>query len=505
MKFAKQLETDTENLPDELRQHLIRYKYLKKAISKIVEEMQQRGISATLLSEWLHKSNHVTESEEDETLKIEYFFVGQPPNIRTCIKVTYLENDPRVQQLLQPAKNLADGSDEQSGALEYRYSRNDTDYFSLSPPAVQTPLDGSSEEKIARRRRSSSSSSKLAKTLLELSLKGPETHSHQPIVRDDEDIQVLPVTKTLVIELEQDDEFFQMLMRELNQITSVQEEAKTKFEKDVSDLEHRLNALVTVSKRKKSDLYTWREIFRIYMDAEVFQGSHELDRALRTADKSRKQMDWFTGELQRMNLIPKIMSRESRRAYEQFLALNAELINIKQFQAMNQLAMVKILKKHDKRSGLTASSTFPDLAATDVLFNTKLAKMLYASVTQKLVNIVPQPDDYSCPICMNIAWRPIRLVCGHIFCVRCLIKQQKKNMANCPVCRHNNAVRNAGADQLDVDLQNTISTYFPKEIKEKRKENEFEQAIEDVQLFTGRVYSPEQIQRLQNQRECVIM
>lgn len=212
MKFAKQLEKDTENLPDELRQHLIRYKYLKKAISKIVEEMQQRGISATLLSEWLRKSNHVTESEEDETLKIEYFFVGtfckgpsssernhtvgqlntntpcflrkgQPPNIRTCIKVTYLENDPRVQQLLQPAKNLADGSDEQSGALEYRYSRNDTDYFSLSPPAAQTPLDGSSEEKIARRRRSSSSSSKLAKTLLELSLKGPETPSHQPIVR----------------------------------------------------------------------------------------------------------------------------------------------------------------------------------------------------------------------------------------------------------------------------------------------------------------------------------
>lgn len=47
------------------------------------------------------------------------------------------------------------------------------------------------------------------------------------------------------------------------------------------------------------------------------------------------------------------MSKESKYVYEQFLALNAELINIKQFQAMNQLAMVKILKKHDKRSGLT--------------------------------------------------------------------------------------------------------------------------------------------------------
>jgi hypothetical protein len=78
-------------------------------------------------------------------------------------------------------------------------------------------------------------------------------------------------------------------------------------------------------------------------------------------------------------------------------------------------------------------------------------------------------------------------------------------MNNCPVCRYKDAVRFAGADQLDVDLQNTISTFFPKEIKEKRRENEREQAIEDVQAMTGRVYSPEQIQRMQNQRDCVIM
>jgi E3 ubiquitin-protein ligase BAH len=102
--------------------------------------------------------------------------------------------------------------------------------------------------------------------------------------------------------LEQDDEFFQMLMRELNQVTSVQKEAKVKFEKDVDNLEQRLQALVSVSK-KKSDLYTWREIFRIYMDAQVFQGAHEMDRTLRTSEKSRKQMEWFTSELGRLNLV----------------------------------------------------------------------------------------------------------------------------------------------------------------------------------------------------------
>ncbi|CAO3681456.1 unnamed protein product [Umbelopsis ramanniana] len=503
MKFAKKLETDTENLPDELRQHLIRYKYLKKAISKIVDEMEQRGLSATLLSEWLRKFSDETEGKDNDTLKIEYFFVGQPPDIRTCIRITYLENDPRIQQLLKPTELVGNDQEVQSTPLEYRYSKDDTDYFSLSPPRMSQMSDLALKEN-GSPRRGSSSSAKLAKTLLDLSLHEPKDQSLQPKVSDD-GIEEIERIKTLVIELEQDDEFFQMLMRELNEVTNVQQEAKNKFEKDVYDMENRLSSLVTVSKRKKSDLYTWREIFRIYMDAEVFQGTHELDRSLRSAEKSRQQMEWFTSELRRLNLIPKIMSKGSKRVYEQFLALNAELINIKQFQAMNQLAMVKILKKHDKRSGLNASSTFPDLASTDMLFNSKLSKLLYASVTDKLVTIVPQPDDYSCPICMSIAWRPIRLVCGHIFCVRCLIKQQRKNMPNCPVCRHTNAVRNAGADQLDVELENKITAYFPKEIKEKRRDNDREQAIEDVQAMTGRKYSPEQLQRMQNQRDCVIM
>ncbi|KAI8575994.1 hypothetical protein K450DRAFT_258860 [Umbelopsis ramanniana AG] len=504
MKFAKKLETDTENLPDELRKHLIRYKYLKKAISKIVDEMEQRGLSATLLSEWLRKSSGETEGADDDSLKIEYFFVGQPPDIRTCIRITYLENDPRIQQLLKPTEVAGNDQEVLPTPLEFRYSKDDTDYFSLSPPPLSVLSDQQLRENVSSRRESSSSA-KLAKTLLQLSLNESKEHNHQPRTSEHDGIEEIERTKTLVIELEQDDEFFQMLMRELNEITDVQEEAKNKFEKDVYDMESKLSSLVTVAKPKKSDLYTWREIFRIYMDAEVFQGSHELDRSLRSAEKSRQQMEWFTAELRRLNLIPKIMSKGSRRVYEQFLALNAELINIKQFQAMNQLAMFKILKKHDKRSGLNASSTFPNLASTDVLFNTKLSKLLYASVTDKLVTIVPQPDDYSCPICMSIAWRPIRLVCGHIFCVRCLIKQQRKNMPNCPVCRKANAVRFAGADQLDVELETKITTYFPKEIKEKRKDNDREQAIEDVQAMTGRKYSPEQLQRMQNERGCIIM
>lgn len=93
MKFAKKLETDTENLPDELRQHLIRYKYLKKAISKIVDEMEQRGLSATLLREWLRKSSDETEGKDDDTLKIEYSFVGKYINTGTMKRGKHITDD----------------------------------------------------------------------------------------------------------------------------------------------------------------------------------------------------------------------------------------------------------------------------------------------------------------------------------------------------------------------------------------------------------------------------
>lgn len=103
-------------------------------------------------------------------------FLGEPPDIRTCIRVTYLEDDPRIKQLLSPVQTPGIPLAELASPLEYRYSKNDTDYFSLSPPP-RTDLmnEDASEVKITGRRRSSSSSSKLAKTLLELSINSKQS------------------------------------------------------------------------------------------------------------------------------------------------------------------------------------------------------------------------------------------------------------------------------------------------------------------------------------------
>lgn len=56
-------------------------------------------------------------------------------------------------------------------------------------------------------------------------------------------------------------------------------------------------------------------------------------------------------------------------------------------------------------------------------------------LTTLSISILPSLDDYACLICTSIAFKPIRLSCQHLFCVRCLVKMQRAGQAECPLCR----------------------------------------------------------------------
>jgi hypothetical protein len=118
-----------------------------------------------------------------------------------------------------------------------------------------------------------------------------------------------------------------------------------------------------------------------------------------------------------------------------------------QFEFANAEAMRKILKKHTKRTALpfppsssagsshetpTGLSTALVLAPRDA---TSLPRILVQALGETLLPIIPHIDDYECLICTSIAFKPIRLFCGHLFCVRCLVKMQKRGKENCPMCR----------------------------------------------------------------------
>lgn len=101
------------------------------------------------------------------------------------------------------------------------------------------------------------------------------------------------------------------------------------------------------------------------------------------------------------------------------------------------------------------------------------------ALTETLLPILPTVEDYTCLICTSIAFKPIRLDCGHLFCVRCLVKMQKAGKGNCPLCRAPTVLR-AGKANLDAALQNLMQEWFPREVREKAKANEREAAQEEL-------------------------
>jgi hypothetical protein len=440
---------------------------------------------------------------------MEYFFIysrlciGEPPNVKPNIEFTYDSKEPKVKEVLA---RLLSVQEIERPKLEFKRSHNNKDFFSLSS-SLENNEQVIKSPAVQKQRRNSTVT--LVKELLNLTLQEKDKVKEESEKTEEEEEKTEEKherhLKTLVIELEHDDEFFKMLLKELNEATVLQDATSERFQQDISSLESKMTKVAAPN--QKTDMYNWRKIFSIYMDAQIFQGTAESDRSCRSVERSKSQMTWFLEQLKTSNLLSKLKTKESKLAFEKFIALNTELITMKHYQLLNQTAIRKILKKHDKRSGLTASHSFPELVSMDHLFSPTLASLLYATITQRLTTIIPQPDDYSCPVCMSVAWRPIRLSCSHVFCVRCLIKAQKKGMASCPLCRHPTAIKTATALNLDEGLQNFLKLYFPEEIKLKKRENEREQAIEDVQAMTGKKYTEEQLIRMNNSNndKCNIM
>lgn len=51
-----------------------------------------------------------------------------------------------------------------------------------------------------------------------------------------------------------------------------------------------------------SDLYAWREIFTLWIEAEIFESGAERDRGERTIEEAERRLKAFAGELTRRNL-----------------------------------------------------------------------------------------------------------------------------------------------------------------------------------------------------------
>ncbi|GAB1317304.1 SPX domain-containing protein [Madurella fahalii] len=317
-------------------------------------------------------------------------------------------------------------------------------------------------------------------TPAELTCSAPDGANHG-LLRRCHDPDVLDDDEWVRIPLDSDARFFKVLQTDVSELDTLQEQERHSMQgkihalgAEISGLARPRRSFVTFS---KSDLYRWREIFELYLAAQVFFSTAEASGGLQGSAKARKQLVWFQDEVAKRQLLQKFKVQSSATAYASFLALNATLLQNLQFQELNQTAITKIIKKFDKQTSLGVKTTFPKLMYSAQFISESISKDICAQLAREVVSLVPQVVDFSCSICLSICWLPVRLDCDHLFCIRCMIKMQHANKRYCPLCRAD-VVQRANENHIDNNLVRFLEKWFPKETREKQVYNELERRKE---------------------------
>ncbi|KAF5353887.1 hypothetical protein D9756_007262 [Leucocoprinus leucothites] len=520
--FLENIRSAPRKPTPELQANAIQYRQLKKIINQIVKELSSLGLSPTLLHKLLESqdgqllatslqlqkdasttvspstSGRVTGSDEPQSTlissghgfpRVVYEFNGESEKI-----------EPRLRISVESLEDL--GGLLRSEGKDRNVEQNEADTSSLDDDLEVMDPTGSVEMD-----HNAPPGDSLLWTL--------QKSSSEPQIPLEKDTQA--ELREVIIPLVSDSQFFELLYTTLEHMSAHLKSVEGDFMATLKSLSTAISdtarpassshsvlggsfqALsplkdnagvihVRQSHLSKSDLYSWREIFQLYMEAEVFESMHEQDRGDRSVEESERRLQLFAKQVTQRGLAAqgKFKLKQSRRALETFLQLNVFILDIRKFQLANSEATRKILKKHTKRTALalppdasSSSHSLPQLALIPQVRSFSLPRALVQAISETLLPIIPHLDDYSCLICTSIAFKPIRLDCGHLFCVRCLVKMQKRGQSDCPMCR-TPCVLVANRSNVDWALMNFMQDWFPLEAKEKLKANEKEATAEEL-------------------------
>ena len=152
------------------------------------------------------------------------------------------------------------------------------------------------------------------------------------------------VLRQIEVPLTADSEFFQVLRTGLSNLDELQQTEQKRLAVDVTTLGREVgkvtNSTVDVS---RTSLYAWREIFRAYMETQIFFATGERVHGSRNSTAAQKQLDHFFTLVKKDDRV-KRLRKADRQALERFLDINVLLLQNLKFQEINQLAITKILK-----------------------------------------------------------------------------------------------------------------------------------------------------------------
>lgn len=470
MKFGQEYQKAlaSEDFPSQWRESAIEYKHLKKCIKQVHRELEALGLDA----ETLRHMNEWVEQPPSAAPQSKGYYSATTPSLPSVPE----EFTPQLRVLVHGETGVpldATLAPETKDALQ-KLARHEM------MSAGRRDHLGVSEARTKHAVRKSSEVSDLTKD-------APEE------VDDARWVQV-PLASAK--------DFFDLLEPKLQELEALRTAETERLEEEILDLGELVEDVVQPvregyeARRKIShrDLYFWREMFRLYLEQPIFYSETEARRGALTFDEAKMRLQKYDKQLRDTGLLAKMRTPQAKKAAQQFLDLNLNVLKIMHFQEMNARAMRKILKKFDKRTHLEGQAFMQSLQVRypALLTNGKqnqrqsaggfansIARDLSAEIASKVLAIVPQLDDWNCPVCYSMAWRPVNLgCCRSVFCIRCVIKLQDEGMKRCPVCNQE-TIMGADGRNLDFEAMDFLSKYFPLETKERQKENERAALVRD--------------------------
>jgi hypothetical protein len=418
MKFGQdyQVALARGEYPKEWIDSAISYKKLKKCIKRVQKELLSLGLDKEALEAlWQYDGSDATGGAGKEGGRLMQYSINGSETINFTPKLTiaidphdgspmdaWLSPDTRriLRRMARSSRvngqiGLTNGSD--SNRLEARNSHHDDCKHQIDGEHQSPVSDGDSD--------------------------GVSVDGKQQL-------------ETVEIPLTSDSEFFQILRRELTDLERLQYAEQDRLQTEITRLGNELRELKSSKSRKsKQEVEAWRKVFEMYSDAEVFLSSHEVDAGARDAAHAQNQLQYFNKSLSAQQTEVKKLGRNASVALDRFLRINVHLLRLIKFQEINRTALTKIMKKFDKQTSLHAQATVSSALQNAPSMTKNLAKATCFTISQEILNIIPQLNDYLCPICFSLSWKPVRLQCKHVFCIRCLIVLQRQGQHHCPLCR----------------------------------------------------------------------
>jgi E3 ubiquitin-protein ligase BAH len=307
MKFAHEFQAALlqEGFPPHWVESAVPYGPLKKVIKKVRRELEQIGFNPAELADGVAFQYDFDGDDGYEVFKpkLTLYFKGDQP-----VNATLSTDTRKYLKILAASRGKADNhSSPVNEAVEVS---NPGKGNSHSIP-VNEPDDESLRERYSIGMTSSANDSQV---------------------------------RRVEIPLRFDVEFFGLLQEDVTTLDALQAREQKAMTEKITALSKDMANLTSPSKFTKTDMYRWRELFDIYLQAQIFFSTREQDHGSRSSAVAARQLGWFQNEVTRRGLLEDFKLPASLQAFGRFVTINITLLQNLKFQEMNQKAIGKILK-----------------------------------------------------------------------------------------------------------------------------------------------------------------